>query len=55
MGLLDNPVTYTILANVLLWGVPLSIIQIQSVETDRDERVAELAKARLNPFTDVPI
>jgi hypothetical protein len=52
MGLRHNPITYLILSNSLLWGLPLTIIQIQSLMADRDQRVAEMAQARPTPIGD---
>ena len=52
MGLRHNPVTYLILSNGLLWGLPLAIIQIQSVVADREERVTQMAQVRPTPMGD---
>jgi len=44
MGLRHNPVTYLILSNGLLWGLPLAIIQMQALVADRDPQVVEMAQ-----------
>jgi hypothetical protein len=46
MGLRRNPVTYLILYNGLLWGLPLAIIQIKTLVADRDVRPLEMAQVR---------
>ena len=52
MGLRHNPVTYLILSNALLWGLPLAIIQMQSVVADRDQQVAEMPMVRSTTMGD---
>jgi hypothetical protein len=52
MGMRNNPVTYLIISNSLLWGLPLTIIQMQSLMADRDQRVAEMAQVRPTPVGD---
>lgn len=44
MGLRHNPITYLILSNGLLWGLPLAIIQMQALVADRGGQVAETAQ-----------
>jgi hypothetical protein len=46
MKLRHNPVTYLILSNVLLWGLPLSIIQMQAMMAERDGGDAQTAQLR---------
>lgn len=52
MGLRHNPITYLILSNTLLWGLPLAIIQMQAMVAEREERTAEMAQARPTPIGD---
>jgi hypothetical protein len=52
MGLRHNPVTYLILSNCVLWGLPLAIIQIQSLEADRDAPVTAKARVLQSPLMD---
>ena len=46
MKLRHNPVTYLILSNVLLWGLPLSIIQMQAMMAERNVGDVQTAKSR---------
>ena len=52
MGLRHNPITYLILSNALLWGLPLAIIQMQSIVAEREDRIAEMTQARPTPIGD---
>ena len=52
MGLRNNPVTYLILTNGLLWGLPLSIIQIQSLLAYRDGVMVDIAAVQPTPMRD---
>ena len=52
MGLRHNPITYLILSNTLLWGLPLAIIQMQAMVAEREERIAEMTQARPTPAGD---
>jgi hypothetical protein len=52
MGLRHNPVTYLILSNGLLWGLPLAIIQMQALVADRDQQVVETAQLQSSPMGD---
>jgi hypothetical protein len=52
MGLRHNPVTYLIISNGLLWGLPLAIIQMQMLVAEREERVAEVSQMRPTPKGD---
>lgn len=52
MGLRHNPITYLILSNAVLWGLPLAIIQTQSLMADRHGRDVEMAQVRPTPMGD---
>jgi hypothetical protein len=52
MGLRHNPITYVILSNGLLWGLPLAIIQMQALVADRGGQVAETAQVRTTSLGD---